>query len=233
MRRTIGSIINPSWSYDLEASLRAHRMLVKRSLDSKWRFKNQWVTTGPLETLMGFHSCGSSYGSTSWCTLGLYVRDGYESMTATLNKNILKALCSYPAFGSLAECIPDQELLHCDEAVQALNRYDCSRTREQMNRYHKRARLVKNVRLACCDSCVCLSADVSFNTKPTESRWDLYQLADEEPPIWNERLRLRTWLARAEKSLGKFVHPKNSPRTKRGRAFDPTSASCAGGRGGR
>jgi hypothetical protein len=100
VNRTIGNVIHPSWNYDLEASLRVHSDLVKRSLDPKWRFKGEWVTTGPLETLMGYPGCGSSWGSTSWVRLMLPFREGLEKAVAKVNGLIFRALCEYPELAS-------------------------------------------------------------------------------------------------------------------------------------
>ena len=102
---TIGQVINPSYNYDLDASLRVHRLLVKRSLAPQWRFKGRWVTTGPFETLLGYPGCGSSYGTTDWASLNLYVRDGLGKMVKVVNRRILDAMCCYPELAMLRETI--------------------------------------------------------------------------------------------------------------------------------
>jgi hypothetical protein len=206
---TIGSIIHPSYGYDLEASLRVHCMLIERSLATQWRFKGAWVTTGPFETLLGYPGCGSSVGGTSWCSLNLYARDGLKGITRTINSRILEALCSYPKLGCLSETMRHQDFRHCGDAVDALAAYERGRTRQRLNSHHKQATLVKDVGLKCTDRGVFVTATVSFNTKPTESSWGLFWLARQKAPRWNERFRLTTWLTKGAGHLEAIANPRS------------------------
>lgn len=207
--RTIGSVIHPAWNYDLEASLRVHCDLVKRSLDPKWRFKGQWVTTGPLETLFGYPGCGSSFGSTDALHLNLPFREGLENTVKKINGLIFRALCEYPGLASLSETV-NQKFAHCGDAFDALGKFELGRTHEKLNSCHKRATLVRDVRLECWDSGVCLNADVSFNNRPCESRWGLFWLAKKRCPSWTTRTRLSTWLEREKKTLADLVAVRRS-----------------------
>lgn len=208
MSTTIGHIIDPSWSYDLESSLRVHAMLLQRARERKWRFHGDWVWTGPFETLCGKPCCGSSLGSdcTSSFRLDLHVSAGLESMVESLNRNILKAMCQYPGFASLDERISTR-FVHCGDAIKALAAYEGGRTREPLNKYHRRARFVRNVRILSSQFGVHLEADVTL----TGSRWDLWSLAKKDAPRWNNRLKLPTWLGRAMTQLDTLVEPKGEP----------------------
>lgn len=207
--RAIGSIIHPSWSYDLEASLRLHCFLVQRALKPEWRFRTDWVWTGPFETLMGHPGCGSSFeGHTSWAEFALPIgRDPYKAATAKLNSTIIKCLCAYPKLASLDEEIPYPKFRHMGDACNRFRVYERARTRRPLNSCHKRARTVENVRLACTDRGVGLLADVTL----TGSRWALWWLADQDAPLWGKQ-RLDTWLSRAIERLDALVKPrKESP----------------------
>lgn len=200
---TIGQVIHPSWSYDLEASLRVHRMLMLRAKDAKWRFPDRWVTTGPLESLCGYPNCGSSLGSTSWCELRLPVSSGLEAMTRRVNELILNAMCDYPGFASLDEALANR-FVHCGDAVQELQGFEGGRTRKPLNRCHRRARIVRNVRLESHETGIWLQADVTLSS----SRWGIFWLNRSKAPRWNERLKLATWLERSRNVLNDLVTPK-------------------------
>lgn len=205
---TIGSIISPTQTYDLEGSLRVHRLLVRRSLAPRWRFKDTSVTTGPFESLLGYPGCGSSSGGTSWCLMGLPVQDGRKALTTRLNRLMWKTLCRYPDLAALTETIPYQKHRSCVDELARLAAYEQCHTRQPLNHCWKRATLVKAVRLVCCESGVYLDANVTFRSKRDQSSWwGLYYLARQNRPHWNERLRLATWLARAERSLKTLVKP--------------------------
>lgn len=208
-QRTIGSVLWPV-SCDLEAYLRVHRLLVERSLQAQWRFEGNWVVSGPFESLMGKPCCGSSLGSTHGFSLDLYFRDGIQTMIAKLRKYIINTLCQYPEFASLGEKIRRQDYRDCQRLIRTLMQHECARTRAPFNRFHKRATLVRDVGLFCCDAGISLNASVSFNTKPGESRWGLFYLVRERVPRWNERLRLDTWLAQAEQKLASYLKASKS-----------------------
>lgn len=217
---TIGRVIHPGWSFDLEANLRVHRMLAERALLPKWRFRTTWVWTGPFETLMGHSNCGTGSPGPHWgMTLSLPVRDGLEPAVDRLKQNILKAICEYPGFASLDETLPDRGGL-CREAFQTLLSYDGGRTKTVMNSHHRAATYVRDVRLECCRDGVYVNADVSFNSKPAESRWGLFYLAHTTRPKWNERLKLHTWLSRASERIGELVKPRKPPAVNRQAAKD-------------
>ena len=202
---TIGSVIEPSYEFNLDASLRVHRMLIERSLNKQWRFKGRWVTTGPFETLMGYPGCGSSLGGTDWASLKLFPRDGVEAMTKQVNRLIWRTMTAFPELAMLREAVPFRPFVHCRDVIDELRMYEKGRTRRQLNSHHKRATLVKNVCLDCRDSGVYLNAVVSFNTQPTESSWGLWWLARSNNPKWNERHRLATWLKSATKEIDRLV----------------------------
>ena len=210
-RVTIGQVINPCWCFDLAGSLRVHRLLVERSLAPEWRFRSGPVTTGPFECLLGYPGCGvgTAVDYTSWCELKLHVRAGVPELTRTVNQLIWRTMCSYPTLASLAEELPHC-YVRCDAEVDRLAAYERGRTRARLNTHHKAATLVKNVRLSITDSGVCLAADVSFNARPTESSWELFWLAARDPPWWNARLRLATWLRKAQTVLDDLVQPRVS-----------------------
>ena len=203
VRNTIGQVIHPDSSHDLEASLRVHSMLVTRSRAEKWRFKGSYVTTGPFEVLMGHPGCGSSSGCTAWCTLRLCAADGLESITRRLNQKIIKAMCSYPDLAALSETVKDQRFIYCGDAIDCLARFERARTCKPLNRCHKRARRVENVRLECSDRGISLGADVTL----TGSSWGLFWLARENSPTWNERNRLATWIRQAARTLDRLAIP--------------------------
>ena len=119
-RITIGRVIHPSWNYGLEASLRVHRLLVQRSLAKRWRFKGDYITTGPFESLMGYPHCGSSSGNLDRYRLDLFPRSGLKSMVQKVNHRIWHTLCEYPDLATLSETIPQQAFLHCGDAVTQL-----------------------------------------------------------------------------------------------------------------
>lgn len=199
--RTIGSVIHPNANYDLESSLRVHRLLVLRALHKRWRFQGRWVVTGPLETLMGIPGCGSGCGATDYLCLNLIAQNGIGSIVRFLNQRIFEAMCAYLKFASIDETIPSKEFVPCDKALAQLAAYECGRTKHQMNEYHRRATLVKNVRIECRPAGISVNADVSFNTRPMEGSWELFYLARKPAPRWNERSRLARWITRACDSL--------------------------------
>jgi len=208
---TIGHVLHPSWCYDLEATLRAHRLLVQRALAPRWRFKGTYVTTGPLETLLGHSGCGSRFGCTDCFGLKLFPRDGLEVMVQTVQRRILVALCEYPDFATLAEPVSSQTFLSSRSSLDRLSNYECGRTRRPLNSYHKRATLVKNVRLECRDDGVRLAADVSQSAKPHASRWELFWAARIAPPKWHKRRRLATWIQDAEEAMAVLVRDPKTP----------------------
>ena len=202
--RKLGHVIAPSsYQYDLEASLRAHRMLVARAILPQWRFKNEWVVTGPYETLMGFPYCGSTYGDTREFCLRVYAHlSGFMDMTKLVNKHILDAMCCYPEFASLDETLPPHSFSHCSNAVDSLARFNGGDTLNPLNSCHNRARKVGNVRIECRDSGVYVSADVTYGY----STWSLFSLARIQKPKWNERVHLSTFLHNAEQQLILLAH---------------------------
>ena len=204
--QTIGSVIHPSWSYDLESSLRIHRMLMLRAKSPKWRFKGTWVVTGPLESLCGYPGCGSGFGDTSWCSLELLVDSGLEQMTRRVNDLIFRAMCDYPGFASLNEELPNRSFVHCEEAIQSLRVFEGGRTLKPLNSCHKRARSVRNVRIVSHESRITLDADVTLSG----SSWGLFWLNKSQAPKWNDRMSLAKFLNQARISLEQLVASPNT-----------------------
>lgn len=197
---TIGQIINPSWSYNLEASLRVHRMLLSRAMIPRWRFRGPYVVTGPFETLCGYSGCGTHYGGTSWCSLRLHVADGLEKIVRRTNDLILRAMCEFSGFAQLDETL-NVPFVNCRSMVDALGKFELSRTRRALNKCHNRARVVRNVAIVSREDGVYMDADVTLGG----SRWGLFWLHGSKSPKWNERLKLATWLSQCEGVLSQLI----------------------------
>ena len=194
---SFGAVIHPCHrAYHLEASMLLHRLLVKRSNDERFRFRGTWVTSGPFESLIG--RPGTGHGHSVGCIGDVVVplHEGYQAATRQINSLIISALCSYPDLAMLRETI-SLDFVHCGDAVASVGRFEGKRTKEPLNQYHKRARVVRRVGVSLSASGVYLSADVTLSG----SRWCLFQLADTEPPKWRKRERLATFLGRCEKCL--------------------------------
>ncbi len=61
-KRTFGQTLYKSGygsDRDLDGLLRLHSVLIQRGMQDQWRFKSGHIVTGPYETLMGYHNCGS------------------------------------------------------------------------------------------------------------------------------------------------------------------------------
>jgi len=202
MADMIGRVIYPGRNYDLEASLRVHRLLVLRSLEKQWRFTGEHMTSGPLEYLMGYPGCGSSSGDTKWCSLGLCFANDLKSMVEKVNRIIWGTLCVYPGLATLTETVPSRPYWPLNEIITRLADYERGLTRQSLNSIHKRARVIRNVRLQCDAKGISLATEVTLSG----SEWGLFWLARQEPPRWNEHWRLDTWLVRAEKALAVLAH---------------------------
>lgn len=207
MSTYIGHVINPAGhDYDLESSLRVHQMLVQRATHDKWRFTGPYVTTGPLEALLGYPFCGSSRGGLGGFSLDLRFEDGLSQMVQKVNKHTMQAMCYYPGFASLDEQLP-RVFVHAGAAVESFRAYESARTRKRLNSCHAKATFVRDVRMSVCETGVYLDADVAYSRKDS-SHWGLFWLASERRPRWNERLRLATWLDKARRELDRLVKPR-------------------------
>lgn len=199
---TIGRIIGPTQNYDLESSLRVHRLLVQRALQPRWRFKGTWVTTGPYETMIGYPSCGSIPSQTS---LSLTAATPLGDSVTRVNQGILRAMCDYSGFAELSEPIPERPFVHCSAAWFRLAAFTGRKTARRLNQCHARARVIHSVGLECGDSGVHFKASVGFNLKPCDSCWSVFHLLRRNPPRWNERLRLATWLEQCADLLDAII----------------------------
>jgi len=211
MKMTIGQVIVPPYEYDLEASLRVQRSLVRRASDEAWRFRGRWVVTGPHETMMGKPSCGRSGAGlepSPLTELNLPVSLGLDEMVRRVNHWILRAIADYPGFAELSESVACLPFGNCGSGVARLAALNGRKTARKLNQCWNRARLIRDVRLVCSCDGIYFDADVSFNRRPTESRWSVFALTRQACPRWNERGRLAKWLERCGDVLESIIKEK-------------------------
>jgi hypothetical protein len=201
-KRTFGETLYKGYgaARDLDGLLRLHSVLVARAMQDQWRFKSGHIVTGPYETLMGYHNCGSSGGGFQYHYADIAFRDSLETCCERIRSLCLSAMCLFRGFASLDEELPSRSFDHCQSELNSVAKFERSRTRKSLNSFHRRARHVSKVGLRCTHEGVLLFAIVNYGPRD-HSELSLFHLMRSRYPKWNQRHGLSTFLTSCSQVL--------------------------------